>query len=113
MMPGNYDMTLYRGDTRRFAFLLWQDADKTLPVDTTDATAAAQIRNAPGGAVLVNMACSIPSNGRVEIVLPADQTAALAPRGVWDLQLTMSDGDITTVVTGRVCVVADVTAVPA
>jgi len=109
MMPGHYDLTLYRGDTRRIAFLLWEDEGKTTPVDTTGATAAAQIRGAPGGPVLVNMECTIPIQGRVEVAVPASQSANLTPRGVWDLQLTMSGGDIMTVVAGRVCVVLDVT----
>jgi hypothetical protein len=108
-MPASYDLKLYRGDTGRYAFVLYQDAAKTAPVDLTDATALAQIRDAPGGRNLADMDCTVTLPNRIDVVLPADQSATLPARGVWDLQVTMGGGDVTTVVAGKVYVGLDVT----
>ena len=109
-MPGSFDLNLYRGDTGRWRFTLWADEAKTQPAALTGATAAAQIRNAPGGNVVVSLACSVVLPNQIDMVLAAVDSAGLPlSRGVWDLQVTYASGDVSTVVAGRTCVTADVT----
>jgi hypothetical protein len=108
-MPGDYDLQIYRGDTGRWAFILWQDTDKTVPVDLTGAIVASQIRDRPGGATLADMACTITGSNRIDMMLAPADSQNLPSRGAWDLQVTMPAGDVTTIVAGRVCVTVDVT----
>lgn len=108
MLPGIVDLSLYRGDTARYSFVLWQDSGKTLPVDLTGSTPTAQIRDRPdSNRILLELACEISLPNTVLVVVPGNST--LPPRGAWDLQLTWGNGDIQTVVAGQVYVVADVT----
>jgi hypothetical protein len=108
MLPGIVDLNLYRGDTARYSFVLWQDAGKTLAVDLTGAIGAAQIRDRPdSGRVLAELACEISLPNTVLVVVRGQ--LALPALCAWDLQLTWGDGDVQTVVAGRVYVVADVT----
>jgi hypothetical protein len=109
MMPGDYPLALYRGDSYKWDFTLWADAAKTIPADLTGATAKAEIRDAPAGATIVTMTCTISTNV-VHMALSAAASAALPAAGVWDLQLTYStSGDVTTVLAGKVTVTPDVT----
>jgi hypothetical protein len=109
-MPGSFDLDIYRGDTGRWSFLLWRDAAKTVPVDLTGSTPRAQVRGGVGGAVLVDLACSVTAPNRIDVVLSAAASAGMAPvRGYWDLEVTYSDGNVSTVLAGRACVTADVT----
>jgi hypothetical protein len=112
MLPGVVDLELYRGDTARYQFVLWQDANKTIPFDLTGSVPAAQIRDrADSGRVVVQLACSIALPNTVNVALLAADSAALPAncRGVWDLQITAASGDVTTVVAGNVAVTSDVT----
>ena len=109
MIPGTYDLCLYRGDTSRWQFRLWQDEGKTMPVDLTGATVLAQIRSGPGGAVQATPATTIVPLNLIDMVLDAAASAALAGGGVWDLQLTYASGDVATPLRGRVQVQQDIT----
>lgn len=110
MIPGNLPLTLYRGDTGRWQFKLWTDAAKTVPADLTDATAAAQIRDKPGGENVTELACSVTPPNIIDMTLTAAQSALLPPAGAWDLQLTYTgSGDVATVLAGKVIVTSDVT----
>ena len=112
MLPGVYDLQLYRGDTARYSFVLWQDTNKTIPLDLTGSVAAAQVRDrADSGRVVVQLACAISLPNTVNVALLAADSAALPAncRGVWDLQLTAATGDVLTVVSGKVAVTSDVT----
>jgi len=111
MIPGTYDLCLYRGDTGRWQFKLWQDAGKTQPVDLTGATALAQIRAGPGGRVMATPTTTISGGNVIDMVLPASVSQNLAP-GVWDLQVTYPSGDVATPLRGRVTVQQDVTRAP-
>jgi hypothetical protein len=108
MTPITYPLSIYRGDTYRWRFSLWQDTAKTVPVDLVGATAKAEIRAAPAGAVLATLACTIVAPNNVDVVLSSAVSKALTA-GVWDLQLTMGNGDIQTPVAGGVSVTPDVT----
>jgi hypothetical protein len=116
MTPGHHDLNLYRGDSYKWQVRLWSDEAQTDPVVLDGATVKSEIRDRSGGTVILELGCTITPPNTIDLVLdPADW--ALAPTtGVWDLQVTMSDGTINTVVAGKVTVTGDVTdsiAVPA
>lgn len=119
MTPGKYDLDLYRGDSYAWTFRLWQDDARTQPADLEGATAAAQLRDKPGGSEVIDLACSVVSSGppgnpvwnTVQVELPAGSWAD-APGlgcGVWDLQVTYPGAVVQTVVAGKVTVRQDVT----
>lgn len=108
--PGTYQMSIYRGDSYRWQFKLWNDVDKTDPVDLTGVTPKAEIRDKPGGKKITPIACVVTMPNIVDATLTAAASAALAiSKGSWDLQLTYSGGDVSTVLAGAVVVTADVT----
>lgn len=107
--PGAYSLSLYRGDTYRWQFKLWDDADKTVPTDLTGVTPKAEIRDKPSGVVKASLACTIVVPNIIDALLSAADCGNLPAKGVWDLQLTYADGDIATVLAGSVDVTADVT----
>jgi hypothetical protein len=113
MMPGDYPLVLYRGDTYHWVFTLWQDEAKTIPTDLTGATAKAEIRDAPGGPTIVALTCTIPAaapHNVVDMKLIAAASATLPAAGVWDLQITYTaTGEVGTVLAGAVTVTPDVT----
>jgi len=109
-MPACFDLEIYRGDTGTWAFLLWKDALKTVPVDLTGVTVTAQMRAGPNGQVLADFVCTVAVPNRIDMVLGPNLSAALSPvRAMWDLQLLYPSGDVSTVLAGRTSVVADVT----
>lgn len=108
--PASYPLALYRGDSYSWRFVLWQDEERTIPVDLTGAVAAAQIRDTPGGTQLITMVCAIVAPNNVDVSLPAAAWASAAIQlGAWDLQLTYSGGSVFTVVSGKVTVTPDIT----
>jgi hypothetical protein len=110
MLPGTYDLNLYRGDTTRMQFVLWSDPGKTVPIDLSAASAAAQIRDRrDNGSIVVELICTITPPNTVDVTVPIAATETLPTRGVWDLQLTYSNGDIQMVVSGGVTTTPDVT----
>jgi hypothetical protein len=110
VQPGDYPLTLYRGDTYHWQFTLWTDDAKTVPADLTGATAKAEIRDTPGGSTIVATVCVITLPNIVDMQLLAAASATLPPKGVWDLQITYtSSGSVMTVLAGQVLVTADVT----
>lgn len=109
MIPGTYDLCLYRGDTSRWQFRLWQDEARTMPVDLTGAAVLAQIRAGPTGNVQATPTTSIIPPNLIDMVLTAAQSASLAAGGVWDLEITYASGDVATPLRGRVQVQQDVT----
>lgn len=117
VLPEKYDLRLYRGDSYSWSFVLWEDDAFTVPVDLAGATAAAELRNKPGGESIIVLSCAVvstPSPPRTNTVA-VDLAAALwddAPgllAGAWDLEITYPDGSVRTVVSGKVTVTADVT----
>ena len=108
MQPGNYQLNIYQGDTHRWSFRLWADEDQSSPVDMSGATAAAEIRDKPGGTVLTDMGCSITGNS-IDMLLTAANSRLIVVNGVWDLEITFASGDVQTVLKGKVLLTADVT----
>lgn len=109
MNPGHYSLTIYRGDTYRWRFTLFQDLAQTVPADLTGVTANSQIRDKPGGMICASLACTVSLPNIVDAVLAAGDSANLPSDGAWDLQLTYASGDVATVLAGPVNVIPDVT----
>ena len=110
MTPGKYDLTLYRGDSYEWTFKLWEDEAKLVPVDLTGAVAAAEIREKSGGTQVMALTCAITAPNIVDVALPATLWAGvLLAAGVWDLEVTFVDGEVRTMVAGKVTVTGDVT----
>jgi hypothetical protein len=108
--PGKFDLAIYRGDTYRYRFTLWADADHTQPEDLTGATVKSELRDKPGGVVIGEMALTVTLPNIIEGVLtPALTTAIGTKGGVWDLQLTYFGTDVYTVLAGAVFLTPDVT----
>lgn len=109
MMPGNYSLRVYRGDTFRWTFVLYADDRKTVPADLTGVSVASQVRTRPGGDLVLALTPTITLPNTIGVVLSAAQCATLPSAAVWDMQLTYPTGDVSTVLMGGVNVTADVT----
>ena len=112
MKPGKYTLSVYRGDTSRWTFTLWEDAAKSVPVDLTAATIAAQIRAVGSSAAspAAVLDCEVEDPNIIHAELAA--SASLPSYGTlseWDLQITWSSGDVQTVLAGGVNILGDVT----
>lgn len=108
-MPVKYNLSVYRGDTKRLELLMFGDTANTIPTDLTGVTALSQIRDKLDGVVVGLLDCEVVVPNIVNVVLTSDVSAALPPKGVWDLQLTFLSGDVNTPVSGTVTVTSDVT----
>ena len=108
MTPGKYTLTIYRGDSLKRTFILWTDTAKTEPLDLTDVTVKAEIRDKPGGTLQGELTCVVSLPNTIDASMTATETATLT-NGAWDLQLTYLNGDVATVLAGLVNVTADVT----
>jgi hypothetical protein len=108
--PGLYPLDLYRGDAGAWLFRLWDDDRKTVPTSLVGATAAAQVRSGPGGALLLTMTCTITLPNIVNMVLAAGDWATWTAGTLasWDLQVTFPGGPVT-VLAGPVAIGVDVT----
>jgi hypothetical protein len=110
MTPGKFDLNLYRGDSYSWTFRLWADDEKTVAVDLTGATVAAEIREKPAGTSVVALTCTITPPNTIDVAMPASLwTGTVLPAGVWDLEVIYPTGEVATVVAGKVTVTADVT----
>jgi hypothetical protein len=110
MTPGTLPLSIYHGDTYRWQFTLWQDPDKTIPADLTGVIPKAEIRSAPGGAVLTTIDLTVQMPNIILAILSTAKSQLLTVKGgTWDLQLTYPDGDVQTVLAGAVTVTMDVT----
>ena len=108
--PGRFDLDLYRGDTYRFQVRLWDDVAGGVPTDLTGATVEAEIRNKTAGTFIVALGTQVTLPNIVDVTMTGETMWATCPtKGVWDLQVTMSGGDVRTVLRGDVSVTGDVT----
>lgn len=112
MTPGRMPLSLYRGDTYRWRFSLWQDSARTQPVDLTGATVLAQVRDRAGGTLIATMSCTITAPNIIDAALSAEDSAKLPGSSVWDMQVTYAGGDVATVLAGPVNTTVDVSALP-
>lgn len=107
------DLSIVRGDDFRVIITLSTDGD---PFDLTGYTPLAQIR--PSTSVAAPLTAEFDAtvetpatDGIITLELDHDTTAALTTNGVWDMQITDGSGWVTTVVSGTVTIVPDVTRV--
>lgn len=115
MPAANYDILIEKGATFRLG-LTWRDANGT-PVDLTNWSARMQIRESINDAQAA-VDLSSPSAGivlggtagTIAVTLTAAQTAALTiRRGVYDLEVQDSVGNVTRLLQGAVEVSPEVT----
>jgi hypothetical protein len=110
MQPGRHTLVIYRGDTYHWQFQLWMDAERTQPVNLTDAQVKSEIRNRPGGTVIVELELQLELPNIIHATLPAAASSRVPTLGAsWDLQITYPNGDVQTVLTGGVTVTPDIT----
>jgi hypothetical protein len=109
MTPGSLPLSLYRGDSYSWRFVLWADAGKTIPADLAGVVAKAEIRDKYAGANITPLICAIEMPNAILVSMTAAVCARLPAKGVWDLQLTYPEGQVATVLAGAVTVAADVT----
>jgi len=105
------NLTTIRGDSFGFKVRVWQDPDKTVPSDLTDAVVRAQLRLTPDAPdVEAEFGVTITGNEIALALLPTD-TAVLPARCVWDIQIDWDGGgtSIQTIAHGVLTVGPDVT----
>ena len=108
--PAKQDLTITRGDTEVVQVTITTDG--TTPINITGRTYSSQMRSTPDIAtVSITGTCAVTDgpNGQMSITFAAADTADLDPGYLyWDLQENAS-GVITTILSGTVTVLADVT----
>jgi hypothetical protein len=110
MMPGEFPLDIYRGDTARYQFKLWTDTGKTQPADLTGVTVAAMVRDkTSGGNYYADLQVTVTQPNIIDMFIPTTLSKEFPSKGVWDLQLTYTNGDVITVLKGPVAVTPDVT----
>jgi hypothetical protein len=109
--PATYPLHLYRGDSYRWQFRLWQDAAKTQPVDLTGASVTAEIRDRPGSTLaVIALPCTVTLPNVIDMAIAAATSKGVPSYGAWDLQIAYPSGEVGTVLAGPVRCTADVTA---
>jgi hypothetical protein len=109
--PGNIDLCVYRGDSGRIRVRI-TDADGA-PIDVSGATWDCDIRLTADSTTVLCSPDIEPVAGvtnAVDIVLTAADSAVLDDNCVWDLEMTLN-GEVTTVLAGKVFVTDDVSRV--
>lgn len=109
-MASRGDLQIYQGDD--YAATVSVQYRDGAAVDLTGYTAEAQIRRDVADKateVLVQIGVTVGTSS-VALAIPHAQTAALAGGSYrWDLQLIGPDGEVTTVIAGKVEVTAEIT----
>lgn len=108
--PADQDLTITRGDTETLVVTITSDG--TTPINITGRTYRAQIRASQDSTTIkASFSCSVTNGaaGQVTCTLSATDSATL-PVGIayWDLEENAS-GVISTILSGNVTVIADVT----
>lgn len=104
-------LSTIRGDSFGFLVRLWQDPDKTIPADLSEAVITAQLRQTPDSEEIeASFDVAIDAN-EVRLTLLPTETAVLPQRSVWDVQVdwTGEGSSIQTVAHGVLTVGPDVT----
>jgi hypothetical protein len=110
MSIAHVPLTIYQGDTYEWTFTLWADPARTVPVDLTGVDAKAEIRDRPGGALLIDLPLTVTLPNVIAAELKRDDSLKLTRRTArWDLQLTLADKSVTTIIAGHVYVTLAVT----
>ena len=109
LMPGECNLTVYRGDSYEWIIALQDGAGNGVPI--TGWTFRAEIRVTQYGRLMAEMQVVERNDltGVIILRLASDQSRYLSSNGVWDLQYTHTDGWVRTIMYGTVTVVDDVT----
>lgn len=120
--PAVLDIGVYQGDTMSLAVALRQQTDPATwadpevpeyePIDLTGVIFAAQIRPRAGSMTLwaeMRVEMVDAPQGRVELVLDADESANVRRDARWDLEATFPDGSVRTLLHGAVVLTKQVT----
>ena len=107
-MPQRANLTLYQGDDWA-ATVQVQNTDGT-PADLTGYTAVAQIRTIPASTaqVVTSLGLGVELPNTINLALSHGQTQQLGGSYVWDLQCTETDGTISTIMSGVVHVIPEI-----
>lgn len=109
-VPADQDLTITRGDTETIVVTITSDG--STPINVTGRTYRAQIRSSQDSTTIkASFTCVVTSgaNGEVTCTLSATDSATLpVGNAYWDLEENAS-GVITTILSGTVTVLADVT----
>ena len=108
-MPAIFPLDIYRGDTQRWRFTLWDDTAKEKPSNLAGVVPRAMIRDRPGSISITELECSVTLPNLIDMVLTAAASRALPESGQWDLELTYPSGDVQTMLAGPVSVTPDIT----
>ena len=103
--PGVYGLQLYQGDSYRWEFVLWLDAEKEQPADLAGAEAHATIRI---GEDRHRLPCEVTLPNTVVMSIPSELSERLCGNGLWDLRLVRADSTVQTIMRGNVSVMASV-----
>lgn len=110
-VPLLQDLTITRGDTETIVVTILSD-DGVTPINITGRTYTSQIRTTPNASIIsASFSCSVTngSAGQVTATLSSSSSALLEPGYYyWDFQENAS-GVISTIFSGQVTVLADVT----
>jgi hypothetical protein len=109
MNPGTFNLSMYRGDSYAWRFILWEDGAKTIPVDLTNVDVKVEVRDKPGGTVILPMPCVVTPPNIIDMSMTPEMYATCPTRGVWDMQLTFDDGRVSTIIGGSTSITPDVT----
>lgn len=104
------DLRIYQGDDYAAQVTVY-NPDKTI-ADLTGATAKAQIRPAiadKSAQVSAEFTTAVQAPNVIFLTLANYQTRTLNGKYVWDLQVTLSTGVVTTILAGAVIATAEVT----
>ena len=112
-LPGDYPLTLYRGDTRVWTLEFFQD-DGTTPITddlSSGHTFRAEIRATQDDATaLATLTVAATGANTLQLTLPASEAVDLTGSSAfWDLEVTRtSDGFVRTYLAGDVEITKDV-----
>ena len=109
------DLTLMQGDTFGATVTVYQP-DGTTPMNLTGFVVNSHIRRGPADqyteiAAEIVTTISDPAAGTIALSLGPTVTATLTGQYLWDLQLISPGGVVTTVLRGKVTMIAEVTRV--
>jgi hypothetical protein len=110
MSVATVPLAIYQGDTYAWDFWLWEDSDATIPVDLTGVEAKAEIRLRSAAPILVNLPVKVTLPNEITATLSRDDSLKLAQSNArWDMQLTLPDKSVTTIMAGPVTVTRAIT----
>lgn len=108
--PATQDLTVTRGDTETVVLTLTTDG--STPINVTGRTYTAQLRSTPDSSIIAaSFTCQVTNGaaGQVTCVMSPAASSLLTPGYYyWDIQENAS-GTISTLLSGMVTVLADVT----